>query len=174
MKKLIAIAVILGFSAGAQAAVGFSFGTNFYKPNAKSYETKNGRNFLVNWSLDNDLFLGVYEEDSQTFDNTVTAAPAGPTPGALNVSAIQVAKGVVKNVVVGLNLGSGAVAGAIEPLVDVFGAVNILSGQGEKVSGALKATVAARFCEVALAQTAGGAGGKANGLNLGLAVDMVF
>jgi len=161
MKKLIAIAVILGVSAGAQAAVGFGFGTNFYKPNAAGYEAKNGRNFLVNWTLDNDLQLGVYEEDSQTF--------IVGFPSTFSVSAIQVAKGVVKNVVVGLNIGSGTVGAASQPLVDVFGAVNILSGTGEKVNGALKATVAARFCEQILAGL-----GAANGLNLGLSVDMNF
>lgn len=162
MKKLIAIAVILGVSAGAHAAVGFSFGTNFYKPNAAGYEAKNGRNFLVNWSLDNDLSLGVYEEDSITL--------TGVTADVLSVSALQVAKGVVKNVVVGLNIGSATTSAGTEPLVDVLGAVNILSGSGDKVNGALKATVAARFSEVNIA----GGAVRADGLNLGLAVDMNF
>jgi len=163
MKKLLAIAVILGVSAGAQAAVGFGFGTNFYKPNSSNYQVKTGRNFLVNWSLDNDLQLGVYEEESTTFSTSGTGAA-----GTLSVNAIQVVKGVVKNVAVGMNIGQG-VCGASAPLLDVFGTVNILSGQGEKLSGALKATVAARFSELTLV-----GGGRADGLNLGLSVEAIF
>jgi hypothetical protein len=165
MKKLFAVAVVLSLAGTASAAsVAFDFGTNFYRPAASGYLTQNGQNFTLGWALDNDLSLGVYTELSQVTGNAVT--------DTLAVTSIQVAKGVVKNVVVGLNLGSGtttAVA-ATAPLVDVFGVVNILSGSGEKVSGALRATAAARFCSVAL----NGGAANANGYNLGLSVQVGF
>lgn len=162
MKKLFAVAVVLSLAGTASAAsVAFDFGTNFYRPAAAGYLTQNGQNFTLSWALDNDLSLGVYTESSPVSNGTVDT---------LSVSTIQVAKGVVKNVAVGLNLGAGTVAaGGTAPLVDVFGVVNILSGSGEKVSGALRATAAARFCKVAFA-----GGGVADGYNLGLSVQIGF
>jgi hypothetical protein len=143
MKKVLAIAVILGLSAGAQAAsVSFDFGTNFVKWNDTSGATgvgstnavNNGRNFTLSWNLDNDLAMGVYNEVDED-----------PTNQTL-MNAIQITKGVVKNVAVGLNIGEmNPVANGYQAVVDVFGSVNILSGTGEKVNGALKAIVAARF-----------------------------
>ncbi len=160
MKKVLAIAVVMGLAAGAQAAsVGFDFGTNFYKPSAAGLNAENGTNFGVNWMLDNDLKLGIYNEMSN-----VTGVATG-----FSLSAIQIAKGVVKNVFVGLNLGAGTgVTTATD--VDIFGTVNILSGTGEKVSGNLVATVAARFCKAQVNAVPD----IADGYNLGLAANIGF
>jgi len=168
MKKLFAVAVVLSLAGTASAAsVMFDFGTNFYRPTAANYLTQNGSNFTLSWALDNDLSLGAYTENSNTM--------IGAVAGTLSVSAIQVAKGVVKNVVVGLNLGAatGTVAASnTAALADVFGIVNILSGTGEKVSGALRATAAARFSKASLTGVAGGA--ASDGYNLGLSVQVGF
>lgn len=140
MKKVLAIAVILGLATGVQAAnVSFDFGTNFLKWNdtasvGVTNAVNNGRNFTLSWNLDNDLAMGVYNE--------VDEDPSGQTL----MNAIQISKGVVKNVAVGLNIGEmDPCANGYQPVVDVFGSVNILSGTGDKVNGALKAIVAARF-----------------------------
>jgi len=162
MKKVLAIAVILGLSAGAQAAsVSFDFGTNFLKWNdtasvGSAKAVNNGRNFTLAWALDNDLSLGVYNEVDED---------AG---GQTLVNAIQVSKGVVKNVAVGLNIGEmdPVGAGAYQAVIDVFGSVNILSGTGEKVNGALKAIVAARFSN--------GTAINADSTNMILAVSLGF
>ena len=168
MKKLIAGAVALTISGSAMAAgnsVGFAFGTNFYKPSTAGFTAQNGQNFTISWALDNDISLGVYNEVSNVNGGTA------PTTGTLTVNAIQVAKGVMKNVSVGLNLGAGTNGGGLvtapvtAPLADVYGAVNILSGSGDKVSGALTATVAARYITT---------GDYKNGVNLGLAVGIMF
>lgn len=169
MKKLYAVAVVLSLAGTASAAsVMFDFGTNFYKPAANGYLTQNGQNFTLGWMLDNDLSLGVYTEQSNTM--------IGAVAGTLSVSSVQIAKGVVKNVMVGLNLGAatGAVGAAnnTAALADVFGAVNILTGTGEKVSGALRALASARFSKASLTGAAGGA--AADGYNLGLAVEIGF
>jgi len=172
MKKLLAGAIALTISGSAMAAansVGFAFGTNFFAPSAATLVPQNGQNFTIGWALDNDVSLGVYTEQS----NVGTGLAAGNT--TLTVNAIQVSKGVMKNVTVGLNLGSStaaATAGIItigsNPLADIFGTVNILSGSGDKVSGSLQATVSARFTRNA------GAVNNLNGTNVGLAVGITF
>lgn len=176
MKKLFAYVIAMSLASGAMAgSVGFDFGTNFFKPHASGGQATNGSNFLVSWVLDNDLALGVYTELSNlgvndttgTFDNVAT----------LSVNAIQVTKGVMKNVSVGLNLGSGTVApgagGSLvaetKPVVDILGAVNILSGTGDKIQGALRATAAARFLN-----TTTGTNPKLDGVNIGLAVQLLY
>lgn len=162
MKKLFAVAVAMAVAGSASAAsVGFTYGTNFYRP-AQNAGTWNGSNFSVNWALDNDLTLGYYTEA------VAVAASTGTT-----INAIQIAKGVMKNVNVGLNLGSAA-EGATAPssLADVFGSVNILSGSGDKVSGALVASVAARFTREDV--DAAGAGTNGDGYNLNLGVSIWF
>jgi hypothetical protein len=90
--------------------------------------------------------------------------------GQLTVSAIQIMKGVVKNVAVGLNLGAGtetatAAVGNTATLVDILGTVTILSGTGEKVSGNLRAMVSARFCDTTA---------NMDGVNFGLGVQVMF
>jgi len=166
MKKILVVAVVFALAGAAQAAsVGFDFGTCFFKPSGAGGQTGNGSSFLINWNLENDLSLGVYAEQNPNVVLTVGA-------GTLTVSAIQVSKGVVKNVAVGLNLGSGAETLTVGPpigstasLVDIFGSVVILSGKGEKVEGTLKATVAARFCNTVT---------NMDGVNLGLVVGIGF
>jgi hypothetical protein len=158
MKKLFAVAVVMAVAGSASAAsVGFTYGTNFYRPTGNG-GTFNGQNFAVNWNLDNDLSLGYYTEAT-----TVVAT-------VNNISAIQVAKGVMKNVSVGLNLGATSVGPT--SLADVFGSVNILSGSGDKVSGNLVATASARFTRADV--DGGGAGTDGNGYNFNLGVSIWF
>lgn len=171
MKKLLAGAVVVSLAGSAMAAgnsVGFQFGTNFFQPSAAGLVAQNGQNFTISWMLDNDVSLGVYNELTPTLNATAA------TVGTITVNAIQVAKGVMKNVTVGLNLGAGTVTAnaplvaATNPLADVFGSVNILSGSGDKISGNLTAVVAARF------ERNGTTNAGANGTNVGLAVGIVF
>lgn len=174
MKKLFAIAIAVSLAGSAMAAgsVGFEWGTNFYKPSASGGKASNGTNFLLSWNLDSDLSLGVYTETSIVAVNDTTPVAAVST---LTVSAIQIMKGVVKNVAIGLNIGSGALAAGgtlvaeTKPLVDVVGEVTILSGTGEKVSGNLRAMAAARFLNTTAAPNP-----KLDGVNLGLAVQVMF
>ena len=175
MKKLFAYVIAMSLASGAMAgSVGFDFGTNFYKPHASGGQAANGSNFLVSWVLDNDLALGVYTELSNVAVNLTGGAAVG---GTLSVNAIQVTKGVMKNVSIGLNLGSGAVAAGIpagltaetKPMVDILGTVNILSGTGDKIQGALRATAAARFLN-----TNAGTNPKLDGVNVGLAVQLLY
>lgn len=164
MKKLFAIAIAVSLAGSAMAAgsVGFEWGTNFFKPSNAGAQTQNGTNFTLSWNLDNDLSMGVYTETSNLLGG---GAVAGDT---VTVSAIQIMKGVVKNVAVGLNLGSGTETvgvGSTSTLVDVLGTVNILSGTGEKVTGNLRAMASARFCATTC---------KMDGVNLGLGVQVLF
>jgi hypothetical protein len=164
MKKLFAIAIAMSLAGTAMASsVGFEFGTNFFRPSVTGAQTQNGENFTVGWNLDSDVSLGIYNELS----NVLVAG----TAGTLAVSAIEVSKGVMKNVGIGLRLGQGTTAGAIgadvDPLADIVGAVDILSGSGDKISGSLRATVAARFCNTAASVVM-------DGVNLGLSVKIGF
>jgi hypothetical protein len=163
MKKIFAVAVAVSLASTAMAGgVAFEFGANFFKPNLAGAQAQNGQNFTMSWNLDSDVSLGVYTEQSFLFDGGVVWA-AGST---LTVSAIQVTKGVMKNVEIGLNLGSGTDSTSnTAPLVDILGSVNILSGSGDKVSGALVGMAAARFCNTT---------NNTDGVNVGLAVEVEF
>lgn len=163
MKKIFAYAIAMSLAGSASAAsIGFDFGTNFYKPHASGYTTENGQNFTISWNLDSDVSFGIYTEQSNY---------TGATPGVLSVSAVQIAKGVMKNVTVGLKLGSATTAAGTAPLADIFGAVNIITSSGDKVEGALRATASARFSNAVLnaAPVA-----VADGVNLGLSVQVAF
>ena len=164
MKKILAVAIAVSLASTAMAGgVAFEFGANFLKPNLAGAQAQNGQNFTMSWNLGSDLSLGVYTEQSFLFDGGVVWV-AGST---LTVSAIQVTKGVMKNVEIGLNLGSGtdSASASTAPLVDILGSVNILSGSGDKVSGALVGMAAARFCNTT---------NNTDGVNVGIAVEVEF
>jgi hypothetical protein len=144
MKKLMIAVFALGVASSACAAVGVEFGTDWYKINYTSnvgdHLMGQGQNMLVYWGLDNDLTVGAYTETDVISNGT------GSTYD-WEIVAIQVAKGIVKNVNVGLNIGQeyntwASVTGAV---TDVFASVVILSGSSDKVNGTVKATVAGRF-----------------------------
>jgi hypothetical protein len=145
MKKVMIALFVLAVASPAMAAVGVEFGSNWYKVNytnnVGSHLMGQGQNMLVYWGLDNDLTVGAYAETDVMSDGT------GSTY-SFEVRAIQIAKGIVKNVNMGLNLGqmtddwSGTRVGM---LTDVFASVVILSGSSDKVNGTVKATVAGRF-----------------------------
>ena len=158
MKRLLATVFAVSLAGSVAASVGFEFGANFFKPSAGGAQVTEGQNFLVNWQLDNDLALGVYTETSDW--------AIGAATGTLTVSAIQVAKGVMKGVNVALNIGSGNDGAGNAALIDVLGSVTILSGSGEKVKGSLKGVAAARFCNATPLSM--------DGVNLGLAVGLEF
>lgn len=168
MKKiLIAVAAIsLASSAFAAGSVGVEFGSNWYKvsytDNVGDHLTGQGQNFLVFWGLENELQLGTYTESSVMSDSNGTSY-------SFEVFAIQIAKGIVKNVYAGLNVGQMTNDWANDSglLVDVFGNVILLSGGGEKVSGTVKATVGGRFSTDA-------SDNKWDGMFINLAVGLGF
>lgn len=157
MKRLL-IAVVAVCLAGSAAAssIDFTFGTNFYTPNVVGQQTEMGTNFTVAWNLDNDISLGVYTETSAV------------TFGPVWVSAIQLTKGVLKRVKVGLNIGSLR-AWNTDTMVDILGRVTILSGSGDNITGELVATAAARFSQAYIMPP-----DKADGTNVGLGVLIGF
>jgi len=148
MKKIIAGAFALFMATSAMAAtVGFDYGSTWFRPRL-NFEGNNrdwtaqGQTFAINWALDSDTWVGVYSESLNLNDGYGNTYPwAG--------QAIQVSKGVVKNVVVGIRLGTfnEQYYGDTGALTDVYGTVTILSGAGDKVSGNLKAEVAGRWAD---------------------------
>ena len=145
MKKLFTAVVVAGaLASSAMATVGVEFGTNLYKvkytDDLGEHMLGQGQNFLVSWTLDNDVTLGAYSEAG-------TWIYDGGSTDDWEITALQVSKGVVKNVAVGMNLGQAydTFHGRDGLLTDVFGSVVILGGSGDKVNGALKGVVAARF-----------------------------
>lgn len=177
MKKIAGALLVAMLTSTAMAAVSFNFGTNFFKPqkdangNLDEFSQGQGQNFSVDWMFSDDTFLGYYNESTVMNDGFGNA-------WNFDVEAIQVGKVVMKGVTVGLNLGtfmddSGNTffwGNATGLLTDVFGSVALLSGAGDKVSGSLNATVAARLAD----DTWNGGGGKWNGINVGLAVGLNF
>lgn len=158
MKRLlIALVAVCVAGSAAASSIDFTFGTNFYTPAATGEQTENGSNFTVAWNLDSDISLAAYSESGLA------------SGGALSVAAIQVSKAVVKRVKVGINLGS-MTATTTDSLVDIFGAVTILAGTGEKITGELVACAAARFTQADVS----GAGDAGDGTNLGLGVLIGF
>lgn len=159
-KLLIALVAVCLAGSAAASSIDFAFGTNFYKPAAAGYTAENGQNFAVSWNLDSDVALGIYNEQSNVNDNG--------TMRVLTASAVQVAKGVLKSVKVGINLGS-ATCVTTATMVDIFGTVNILSGTGDKIAGSLVASASARFSQCDI-----GTSNEADGVNVGLAVLLGF
>lgn len=169
MKKAIAAVLVLGLASPVMAAVGIEVGSNWYKVNytdrVGDHLMGQGQSMLVYWGLDTDLTLGAYTE------NLVMSTNYGSSY-SWEMAAIQVAKGIVKNVNFGLNLGTGYFDWISGPIVvtDVFASVVILSGASDRVSGTVKATVAGRFCR----EVYSGNDYDFNGLVVGLAIGLGF
>lgn len=146
MKKVIAAVVAMALASPALAGnVGVEFGTNWYKVNYTDNTSDNligqAQNFTVLWTTD-DIGLGAYVEDG-------TWIADGSSTYDYNLTAIQVTKGLVKNVSVGMNLGSmnedWSGGGDDQMVTDVFGSVILLGGTGNKITGTVKATIGGRF-----------------------------
>jgi hypothetical protein len=148
MKKLIAGAFALSMATSAMAAtVSFDYGSSWFRPRmnfeGSSYDwTAQGSTFAVNWALDNDTWIGVYAEALNINDGYGDTYP-------WTGQALQFSKGIVKNVAIGVRLGTFNEAYNYDTgaLTDVYGAVTILSGSGDKVSANLKAEVAGRWAD---------------------------
>jgi hypothetical protein len=146
MKRILIAIAVVAMASTAMGAVGIEFGANWYKPNLDPNMDDDlyfgqGQNMTITWTLDEGLALGVYVENT-----TLTAEGRS---NVFTVNAIQVRKGIVKNVDVGLNLGTfyEDENDATGMLTDVFGEVTVLSGKGEKVEGALKGQIGGRFAD---------------------------
>ena len=127
------------------SALSFSYGLSMVKWNNPTGVISNhpiniGRSMLVSWNPGNDLSMGFYTESDWD------PMAAGFTYETI-VNAIQISKGIVKYVSLGVNIGEMDPDGWLnyQPVVDVFGAVDLLSGTGGKINSAVKATVGARF-----------------------------
>ena len=153
----------------AAGSIGFEYGSSWFRPqyndNGAGYDwTAQGQTFTINWVLDSDMWVGVYTESlnlNNGYGNTY------PWSG----QAIQITKGIVKNVTVGLNVGTfyEGYNGSVGALTDVFGTVTLLSGSGDKVSGNLKATVAGRW-----ADDSNTGGENFSGYTYGVAAGLLF
>jgi hypothetical protein len=148
MKKVLLAVAVVAMASTAMGAIGIEFGSNWYKPNmdpngSAQYDWfGQGQNLTVTWAIDNDVALGVYVENTMLNDGYGNSYP-------FVVNAIQLRKGIVKNVDVGMNLGTffEDYNYATGMLTDVFGEVTVLSGKGEKVEGALKGQVGGRWAD---------------------------
>lgn len=146
MKKVLASVFALSLASSAMAAgnVGIEVGSNWYKVNytddVSEHLLGQGQNVLLSWNMDNDFSAGVYSEAG-------TWSYDGGSTDDWEITAIQVSKGIVKNVAIGMNLGQMYNTWNSNDglLTDVFGSVVVLGGSGDKVSGSLKTVVAARF-----------------------------
>lgn len=146
MKKVLAALFAVSVASSAMAAGNLSvdFGSVWYKVSytdgAGDHLQGQGQSFSVNWVLDNDLGLGAYTESGRwVYDST--------SYDDWDIRAIQVTKGVVKNVMIGMNLGDEYDSWNNDDgmVTDIFGSVVILGGSGDKVTGQLKTSVGARF-----------------------------
>jgi len=168
MKKLFAAVLTLSLASSAMAAgFGVEFGTNWYKVNHTNNVYDNllgqGQNFTLTWALDNELSLGSYAEaGTWLYDNG--------SSDTWELTAIQVSKGIVKNVAIGTNIGRmyTTYGGHQAMLIDVFGDVTLLAGSGDKVSGAIKTQVTARYSNDAAADE------NFSGVSVNLLVGLLF
>jgi hypothetical protein len=165
MKRIFASIVAISLAGAATAGtLGLQMGASFFDPSAAGAQVDEGESFAVCWNLDSDIAVGMYFERVGLLGAGYVAADT------LTVSALQVMKGVVKNVAVGLRMGagtesSGPTTGA---LVDIVGQVKILSGTGDKVEGSVVGTIASRHCSPV------GAPASVDGLSMGLALLVEF
>jgi hypothetical protein len=186
MKKLVLlIAGFLVIASGSLMAadIAFSYGTNFLSPSNTRFATSNGRTTILEWYLDDGLTLGVVNEQT-VLDYTDTAS--AQLFGNLALNGVRVSQQVINRVRVGIGLGSATAdvniggAGAVADtaaVVDIIGEVTLFSGGGKKVTGALVATIIARYMNTPALVSGGAANDNItdlNGTNAGLAVKIGF
>src|SRR5690349_3971566 len=105
MKKLIAGAFAATMATSAMAAtLDFNYGATWFLPrfsevNANENFQGQGQSFALNYAIDNDTYLGVYTEALMMNNNYGTSYP-------WSIQALQVSKGIVKNVSLGVRLGT--------------------------------------------------------------------
>ena len=147
MKRILIAVAVVAMASTAMGAVGIEFGSNWFKPRLDPNSSNEnwfgqGQNMTISWTIDNGMSLGVYSESTLLNDGMGTT-------NNFNVNSVMVSKGIVKNVDVGMHLGSfyedyysnsGLVA-------DIYGSVNVVSGKGDKVEGALKGQAGGRFAD---------------------------
>ena len=167
MKKLFAAVLTLSLASSAMAGFGVEFGSNWYKVNHTDNVYDNlfgqGQNFTLTWSLDNDLSLGSYAEaGTWLYDNG--------SSDTWELTAIQISKGIVKNVAIGTNIGRmyTTYGGNQALLIDVFGEVTLLAGTGDKVGGSVKTQITARYSNDAVSDY------NFSGVGLNLLVGLSF
>jgi hypothetical protein len=146
MKKVLAVLFGASLAAPAVAGVGFGYGAVFFFPR---YDTQGaaedfsgqGQMFSVDWSLDNGLSVGVFSEAT-----TLVEVDDGYTYN-FAAQGIQIQKTIVKGGEIGMHLGSFYEdfndKGAL--LADLYGSVTLISGNSDKVGGAIKANVGGRL-----------------------------
>lgn len=164
MKRIFASIVAMSLAGAATAGtLGLQMGASFFDPSAAGAQVDEGNSLLVSWNLDSDISVGMYFERVGLVGGTYVV---GDT---LTVSALQVMKGVVKSVDVGLRMGAGteSTGPTTGALVDIVGQVKILSGSGEKVEGAVVGTIASRFCSPVGVQSV-------DGISMGLSLLVEF
>jgi len=147
MKRLMGVLFAASLASTVQASVGFEFGSQFFFPRIDpngSNETWNGQGqtLQVNWGLDNGIRLGAYTESTDLSDGN------GNTEN-FNVQEIVIGKEVVKNASVLLKIGSfyeteNDLGGLC---TDLVGSVTLISGAGDKVTGAIRANVGGRWAD---------------------------
>jgi hypothetical protein len=147
MKRILIAVAVVAMASTAMGAVGIEFGSNWFKPRLNPANSGydffgQGQNMTLSWTIDNGMALGVYSEATMLNDGYGNSYP-------FNVNAIMLSKGIVKNVDVGIHVGSFyedyySVSGLV---ADIYGAVTVVSGKGEKVEGALKGIAGGRFAD---------------------------
>lgn len=170
--SLLIAAILVGLSGPVLAEnISFGFGTSFFKPSDGAFNTTNGISFVLKWAIDKDISFGILNE------GTVLDHVATGTVGTLQVTGITLTKSVIKNVALGITLGAGVAVlsnTVTSPLVDIFGTTTLLSRKGEKVTGALNATIAARYMNTNGLNAAATAVNDLNGVNARIEVTIGF
>jgi len=147
MKRLIAVLFAASLAPAVQASVGFEFGSQFFFPRVDTVGsgynwTGQGQTFQVNWGLDNGIRLGAYTESTDLGDGYGNSYN-------FSVQEIVIGKEVVKNAAVHMKIGSfyesyNDVSGLC---TDLVGSITLISGTGDKVTGAIKANVGGRWAD---------------------------
>lgn len=140
MKKvlLVAMALCLASFAGA-ASLSFSQGAAFIQPADTDYMLSVGSSTQIMWYAD-DLGYGVKNE------NTALVYDSGADLQAINEIMIQ--KFLSKSVAIGLGVGTANIDDYNGSLIELNGAIQILSGKGEKIAASLDFGIAARWIRI--------------------------
>jgi hypothetical protein len=172
MKRILIAVMAVALASSAVAAVSIELGSNWFKPNldpnGADYDFfGQGQNLTIAWTLDSDISVGIYMENTQLME--VYDGYMYP----FTVNAIQLRKGIVKNVDLGMNLGTfyedyDSESGV---LTDIFGEVTVLSGKSDKIEGALRGQVGGRWADAGYQN---GSGANWNGYFVNLLVALVM
>lgn len=152
MKRIIILmALLLVASVSVSAAtLAFSQGAAFVSVANSDWPLAVGSSTQIMWFVD-DLGYGIKNESAELVQYGFSGGP-NPRFRSQNINEVQIEKFLSKSVAVGLGFGTHRLETMsmtfVSPVVEINGAIQILSGKGEKIAASLDFGIAQRWIKM--------------------------